>query len=668
MSQKEESRGRKDEQDEGTTTGAHRPEDESPADKCKTPFGLVGRTDLLLCLVIFLAAVGLRGAYLLDSRDNPAYGIPLVDAETYDIRARKLAEKGILDDMYFRQGPLYPTYLAGVYFFTGGSIVAARGAQALLAGITCALTYLLGLRLLGRACGLIAAVFTACYGPLIFFDLELLPVGLAALMSVLLIHLFLWAKEQPGALPCFLVGLVGALLILTRPNFLLFFAAAAGWLVVVYLRSRMPAREVAWLSLRGAVGFAVVALPAAYAMYRHTGLFSILPTSGGMNLYIGNNPDADETINIRPGWRWERLKSMPQWDEGVRDPGGKQRYFVRRAWRYATDDPAAFARGLLGKTTAYFCPREIPRNVDIYMFRRWSGVLRSLVWKVGWFGFPFGLLLPLMVLGMVMHWRDFPVVLWLYVLFVPAAVILVFVAGRYRAPSIPVFSVLAAAGCVGVVDAARRRAWISLAVGVGLAAVSILPWLHRSTFPAERPNYRAELYAAIGAHYRNRGKLEKAYGWFQRAQSENQRNADVTVELGTYWMRKAVQARTQGRLGDVRGRLTRAFDLYNQARALAPKNPDVYRDLGVAYEFAGEADKSIAYYEQSLELDPTSARTHYLLGRVLHRRAQGTPGVWAEDAQADRRRAIEHLRKAVELDDSLTKAQALLERLQCEGG
>ena len=39
------------------------------------------------------------------------------------------------------------------------------------------------------------------------------------------------------------------------------------------------------------------------------------------------------------------------------------------------------------------------------LFGEWSSLMRVLTWKVGGFGFPFGIVLPFAVVGLVYYWR-----------------------------------------------------------------------------------------------------------------------------------------------------------------------------------------------------------------------------------------------------------------------
>ncbi|MHC4791290.1 MAG: hypothetical protein ACYS8Y_07620, partial [Planctomycetota bacterium] len=111
----------------------------------------------------------------------------------------------------------------------------------------------------------------------------------------------------------FILGVCGALSIITRPTFLPFFLVGCLWLAFTFYRSS-KLKQLFVLSLATILlGFATIAVPAGLLCYDLTGHFGIFPSSGGLNLYIGNNPDSQQTIIVRPGQEWEDLMDMPQY-------------------------------------------------------------------------------------------------------------------------------------------------------------------------------------------------------------------------------------------------------------------------------------------------------------------------------------------------------------------
>ena len=142
-----------------------------------------------LWLVLALA-LALRVAYVFEIDQSPLFAHPAVDSETYTRQAMQLATGNWLGvgQGPFWQPPLYPYFLGTVkVLFPDGFFHAARLIQALMGALVCTMTCGIGRYMFGPAVGFWAGVSAACYGPLIFFDGELLPAALSAPLAALLL-------------------------------------------------------------------------------------------------------------------------------------------------------------------------------------------------------------------------------------------------------------------------------------------------------------------------------------------------------------------------------------------------------------------------------------------------------------------------------------------------
>ncbi|MBI4720583.1 MAG: glycosyltransferase family 39 protein, partial [Chitinivibrionia bacterium] len=383
---------------------------------------LEGNKRLRVPLAVFVLALAVRLIYLLQASKSPVFLFPLVDSSSYDGAAWQLVSQGTMHVQFFWQAFFYPMFLAVVYEIAGHSIITVKLIQAVLGSAVCVLVYLLGMRVFGRRTAITAAVVTALYGPLVFFDGELLAAGWASLWAVSLILLFLGARRGRSPWIFLLLGICGGMSIITHATFLPFFAAACVWLAVVMRRGargprnagggpRKPiARGPRNVVFSGAVvltGFLLVVIPVSIQSYRVTGIFSPLAETGPLNLYIGNNADRSEIMAIRPGGEWEDVMLMPV-REGLRTKREAQQYFLRRVVNYIAERPGRFATGLARKTVHFFSTRELPNNTDEYSNRAYSPLYAALTWKARNFGFPFGALLPFAVLGMIRCRRSIP--------------------------------------------------------------------------------------------------------------------------------------------------------------------------------------------------------------------------------------------------------------------
>ena len=85
------------------------------------------------------------------------------------------------------------------------------------------------------------------------------------------------------------------------------------------------------------------------------------------------------------------------------------------------------------------------------------------------------------------------------------------------------------------------------------------------------------------------------------------------------------------------GRRREALDVFNRARAADPGNGLPLINAATVYLMAGERDRAAAAFTEALAIDPTLARAHNGLGVI-------------EAEQRNYRQALEHWRRAVELD------------------
>lgn len=589
---------------------------------------------------VFVTALLVRLVYLWEGSKSPAFAAPVVDSDTYDRLASAFAAGSGLTVEFFWQPLLYPLFLSAVYVVGNSSMLVARLLQLVLGAATCALTYRLGRNVFDRPSGAVAGTITAFYGPLIFFDLELLAAGWACFWSVVLLLALLWARRVRSGPACFAWGACAALAVLTRPTFLPFVVAAGLWLVGSMWRAGADRRRLAAVAGLVLAGFALPALPAALASRTHSGRLSILPASGGINLYIGNNAQADRTVAIRPGWHWQQLTRLPE-RAGVVHKKDTSRYFRGEFADYVRNDPAGFLRGLGAKTGQFASSRELPRNVDVYVQREWSQVLAFTTWKAGSIGFPFGLLLPLALCGLIMRCRQVPVPILLFLLLYPAAVVFVFVSARYRAPVVPVLAVVAGAGAVALLRAMRERRFDRLALAAGLVAVALAASGLPGPFPQESTDHRAELDYLVGSRALNQGDLDHAVLLLGQALERVPEHIEAHNMLGLAHYRQ--------------GRPDLAVRHFERALAHEPGFVTARDNLAGTLAHMGDLDGALREFRTAIEQAPYDADLHVRCSRVLA-------------ARRDYAAALQHLERALELGPDDADIAGELDRVRHAAG
>lgn len=543
-------------------------------------------------ICIFALALVVRIFFLIQMGDCPSFHFPIVDSLTYHEMAHDWVTMGNLSPDFFWHGCFYPFFLSFLYGISGSSLVFVKILQMILGAITAVLVFKLGLKVFNLSTAWIGGGITALYMPLVFFESQLLAAGLAAFWGILLVFLFIQTSENPTPRRWVLTGLVAACSILTRPVFLPFVLVGGGWLIFL-LRHKKPLKGVAFLM----VGFLVAALPAAWANHQVMGKFTLLPYSGGINFFVGNNPDYQRTISARPGLGWEQILELPV-SQGITEPYEKQSYYYGLVRTYLFKYPTYFLQGLIYKSLQFLSSREMPRNVDIYLYRKWSTLLKWGTWKLGSFGFPFFLLLPFAILGIIMGWQKVPSFWKLFLLLYPAAVILVFVTSRYRIPVIPLLIPLGAYGVYSLNQILRNRQWLMAGVSglvlFFMVGMGNLP----GPFFSEQIDFLPEYYFNV-AESQKKEHLPQAIPHYRKAIALRPQyiEANYMLGLGLAKLNQFQDAITQ----------------FQRVLALNELDPHVQGDthhiLGILYLQLDQAEVALTHLQESLKIIPNHPRT-----------------------------------------------------------
>jgi len=513
-------------------------------------------------VTIGLLALAVRVFYLSESASSPLFDVPVVDALTYVEDARYLKDVSWLGrPAPFWQPPLYPYLLALIFTVGGEDLYPPRLVQALLGACTCVLVYLIGLRLFPRGVAIGAGLAAALYGPLIYFDGELLPTTLAIFLYLLLLG-FLVAAPLSRRWPWMVAGLLLGFSALAVANILLFLPALIGWQWWVGNSDRRWTAQQSALLL---LGCSLTIAPVTLRNYRVGDDVVLISHNAGINFYIGNNPDYDRTVFIRPGKDWAHLVEMPEREAGIDRPSRKSRFFFGRSWDYISADPLGYLSLLARKLYLFWRGDEVLRNLDPYFARNDSALLSALLWKRG-LAFPFGLVAPLALVGLAVFWRTRKGcsprgrLFLLFVLASMASVVLFFVTSRYRLPVTPLLLLFAACALRALLVSQHRRKII----------LALPPLLLLSN-------------AGTGA-------------------------MDMEGdELQHYWLGYAYEQK---------GMPSNAVREYNAARERRPDFQDVLLNLAALYGEQRQPDKAATLYRQFLELYPHEAPVRYLLGNA----------------------------------------------------
>ena len=568
--------------------------------KRKQKRGKKSSRGFVLPLAIFLVALCVRLLHVYGMRSAPFFHFPVVDSATYDLQAAGIARGGWLGDQVFWQAPLYPYFLAVLYRIVGRDYVVVRLIQILLGSLSCVLLYALARGILGRRTAIVSGFAMALYSTLVFFDAELLAPVILVFLSILL--LYLMTRHWTKAGWWFLSGSVLGVLATGHGLALLFGPAALVW-IVLRLKRSVPMKKMVLVCVLFTVGASVPVFAVTLRNYVVGREFVLISSNAGLNFYIGNNPNYDHVVGLRPGLDWERLNREPL-DLGLDKHSERSAFFFGKAFTYISSEPGEWSGILLKKLYRFFNGNEVGRNQQIYPFRSYSLPLRVLLWKYK-LAFPFGLLAPLGIVGIFVAWRErAPTgLLALFLVTTVVSVTAFFVCARYRITAVPVLILFAAFLSVWVlanVTAGKTRKVI--APVLSSAALGVLLNLNTGGMSSV---FDAADYFALGSSASLNGAREEAEVYYTEALTLEPGYPDALYNLGNMY------------LG--RGEYRKAIEHYRKAADSEPQFPEALYNMAGAYTGLAEYDSARAAYRQALELRPGLIEAMIALGDVFLR-------------------------------------------------
>jgi tetratricopeptide (TPR) repeat protein len=621
-------------------------------------------------LIIGLATL-LRLAHIFNSRTSPTFWAPAVGPAWYDQAALNIlsGDWGVFP--LFR-APVYPLLLAGIYGIFGHDLVAARLLNVVLQSATIWVIFLVGRSYFSPAVAIIASALFALNGMAIFYSAELLSVSAEMLMATVGMWAIFHLTKELSIKSIAICGLTWGLAAITRPNFLVLFpvALAVIWLIDSY-RNRFV--HVAIFVIAAALPM----LPITTANWVKGREFVLIATQGGVNFWIGNNPESTGILSVLPGygntWQMEDAENAAEREVGhPLRPGALSNYYFHKGWKFLRDNPSAGLRLMIRKTLLFFNHFEISNNKHIAYFAAKSPWLPPLI------GLDFGVLLPLSILGFYLFRKTpYSNILLVSLLIYAVSVILYFITTRFRMPAVPWLCLMSAAALAWIIEQLRARITITklwpvllLIPGTALAYLDI--W-HLGEAPVGWARYME------GNAYLHLNALDSARACFLDAVNSGEASAKGYLNLGVIEYRQehyhearnyyqlslncdSLSPEAWNNLGTVLESLrdtSGAVHAYQKALLCKPTAPDpkhnlaaVYFHLGISALKNGDDQNAIKYLEQTLLLEPT-AIVHYDIAVAYGRQEQPD-------------RALDELNRSLQMDPNLAVAQQLKAKLRSQ--
>lgn len=545
-----------------------------------------------------LLALVLRVIHVFAMRDNPLFERPIMDALMHDRWARGLLEGTWPGDAPFFRAPLYPYLLGGLYALFDAQRLPVQLVHALISALGAGWAALTARHLWGRTAGWAAGVLYALLWTSIYFAAELLIVTVPVTLNLLATALLTW-PSGPGTRRRRLgAGLALGLSAIARPNILVVVPVVL-WFV------RTPgdrgATLRAWALVLAGLMAPILPVTLHNAVRGHDAV--LIASQGGVNFYIGNNPDSDGRTAIVPGTRptwqggFDDAVAMAERDAGRElSPSEVDRWFLKRGLAYWIEEPADALRLYGTKLRLLVGAGERSNNKFIYAWREWSPLLRAPV-LASW-----PLVLALAVLGFglrggVPRGRG---LLAGMALAYAATLLLFFVNARFRLPVAALLTVPAGAG-VGVIAASvRARRWTGpRAAAVAALALCTLSLLDLTDFRERRTDANPFHAFTLGNAWADAGDGPRAIAAYREALAVQDRYPQVHFGLI-----RAPLHRSLATLLAAEGRADEAAAVAERWVRSAPDDHDARLWYGNLLLEQGRVDAAAAQFEFVLRAAP----------------------------------------------------------------
>lgn len=383
---------------------------------------------------ILLAAVALvvRIGYVLFVGNQ---GKVLGDEYTYEQLALNIWRYG---EFSFIQGvptvfrpPLYPAIIAGTFMVTGQSLFAVRLLQALSISLSAVILAKIGRMISGSVLVGFLAGLVFIINPLLVFTTSVLySETLYLLLLLSFSYLFLktaspevnWIGYAIGS--GFLLGLS----VLMKPNLLLFPICLLFWGWIIFESGVKTVKVIGLIALT----MAFVVLPWTIRNFLVTGAIVPVSANSGLNLYQGNNPQADGSA-----FPFDEVDPLTNLSELERD-----RTYREWGLEWIRSHPLEYVKLIPHKLYKFFSPLETGNRGRV------ETVLAPLIYG------GYGLFYTLALVGFVVSWRAWREWLLVYMLIVyPIILAAIFYgATRYGLIIHPFLGLLAALSVVLIIS------------------------------------------------------------------------------------------------------------------------------------------------------------------------------------------------------------------------
>lgn len=563
-------------------------------------------------LFLFLVALSARAAFLVFLDD------PILFTK-YPYFAEKVAAGEGIGNRLVDLSPFYLYFLALFHKVLNADWQLLKAVQALLGAFNCLIVFAVGTRAFGRRAGFVAGLLCALYGNLMVLESTLEPTVFVLLFNLLALYFLM---DQERGIPSeearwwvgpLLGGLFSGLSAVTKPNFLLFFPVAVGYLLFVSKSGQSLGRRVSRVAVFCLVGASIVL---AITVRNYVALHDVvlITADAGKVFFHGNGKGAtalEGTRLVDEGFVEEGSKEPDYAHVLYRKtaemlsgrplrPSEASRFWFRRTLRGIWEDPGAYLELEFKKLVYFFNAYEMHYIASAY--QEYKALLAIPLVRYGMISS-----LAILGIGLSLVRRQRPYLIFGVILVYMVSCMLLLVQSRYRTPAVPYLCMFAGYAGVTLRDMVAERRFRPLLIALVVLAV---------LFGLTHLPYRDEI-----------GTVDK---WQQATKIHYQMGGKRLFDLGRY---------------------DEALSALNKSIVLAPHFAPAFNLRGKAYAILGRYPMARRDFETVIQLSPGQAKGYKNLGFLYL-------------LQGDEEAAAEHLSRALKLAPGDGKVKTALEKLQ----
>lgn len=553
---------------------------------------------LLFAFIIFLTALGLRIVNLEIIKDNPFFSYPIMDEKYHDEWAQEIAEGRLFERTPFYRAPAYPFFLGMIYAVFGHGYYTARLIGVILGSLSCLLIFIVGKEVYSFKIGILAGFLACFYNMFIYFDTMLLTTYLELFFCLFgFLFLLMWFKKKT-ALNIILTGMFWGLATITRPNFLIFVPVLAIYMFCILKEKSLKER------LAPVILFTAGVIPAVLTVLIINVVVGkdtvLLAWNGGINFYLGNNPEAN-------GWSATSPEIDATWWGGYKDailiaerdcgkhllPSQVSDYWFKRGFQYIFAEPFRWTELMIKKAYLLLNSYELSNNQSIATFTRFSPLLQFPLLS-------FGIIVALGIMGFIVSTKDKKVgVVALFVLAYSFGLILFFIPARYRMPLVPFLLVFASHFIFWLIQRFKEKAFRRVILSI-IAITTMVAFVHTDFYGTHSDIMKnSNVHVSLGNRYFESGDYDKAIIEYQEALKYNPHNGDAMNALANIYL--------------ALGQKDKAIALYKQSLNIR-QNADAFCKLGIINFQQGMIDSAQIYFAKAITVDSTNPEVYYYIG------------------------------------------------------